>query len=355
MLFFVCCVLACSALTASDVPEFQEYTDAQNTSVDKAVKWLLKAQNNDGSWGLDVKSSGDITCTALATLALMAGGTSEREGASGESVKAVRKGIEYIEKAGRAAREDITRGETTLIQRKLGATVHNFTAVVFLTQIYGMRSVDVSGQAAEEMKQMLEKLSAIIAKRQEADGSWHKDTWGSLKATGMAWLALHFAAQTGVPIKNAAVDKTVKFIRSQYNPGTKLFDGAGKMQSYQALYATATSVRVMVGTGFGREKSTLDAIDTFISKCKSGDWGQMFLTVEGEDYFSALTMTEALMQQKDDEARWQNWFGYIRAALLKRQNADGTWTTTACITGKTFPTACAILVLQAPNRLLPYE
>jgi hypothetical protein len=352
---FFCVLLLCSAASASEEAVFQEFTDKQIGSIDKATKWLLKAQNSDGSWGLDQKSAGDITCTALATMALMSAGASEREGQDAESVRGVRRGIEYIAKLARNAKDDIMKGQANLIQGKLGKTVHNFSAVVFLTQIYGMRAQGVGAETDEDMKYVIENLTAAIAKHQESDGSWHKDTWGSLKATGMAWQALKCAASTGIPIKHAAVDKTVKFIRSQYNPGTKLFDGQGKMQSYQALYATATSVRVMVGMGFGKEQNTLNAIDMFLNKCKGGEWGNMFLTVEGEDYLSALTMTEALMSLKDDEVRWQNWFDYIRNALIKRQNPDGTWTTTACITGKTFPTACAVLVMQSPNRLLPYE
>jgi len=35
------------------------------------------------------------------------------------------------------------------------------------------------------------------------------------------------------------------------------------------------------------------------------------------------------------------------------QNGDGSWTAHYCITSRTFCTAAALLVLSAPNRMLP--
>jgi hypothetical protein len=345
--------LFCSAGTCCQAAsDFNEFTDEQTKASERGLKWLLKSQNKDGSWGLDAGTPGDITCTALAGMALLENGVSERDG-SPEQVKALRGAIEYVMKLARSQKGDIERNETTLIQGKLGRRVHNFFAVIFLTQVYGMRTPGVGSDTNEDMRYIIQKLTDIISKSQESDGSWHKDTWGSLKATGMAWMALRAAAGVGVPIQHATVDKTVKFIKGQYNSGTKMYDGAGKLQSYQALYATATCVRVMVGMGEGNSKPVTDGVDTFVSNCKSGQWKGMFLTVEGEDYLSALIMTHSLIW-RDDE-RWQSWFGYVRDALMKRQNADGSWVTTACITGRTFATACAVLTLNAPNRITPIQ
>lgn len=353
-----CLMLALIAVFASmqmraSEPAFEEFTDSQRKSIDMAVKWLLKAQNRDGSWGLEQNSPGDITCTALAGMALLEAGATEREGPDGPLIKAVRGAAEYIVKAAKSSRGDIERNETTLIQGKLGRRVHNFFAVTFLTQLYGMRTSEVGTSTNEEMKEIIEKLTDIIAKSQESDGSWHKETWGSLKATGMAWLALRSAASTGVPIKHAAVDKTVRFIKSKYNAGTHLYDTGASNGQYQVLYATATSVRVMVGQGEGKSAQTLACIDAFIHNCRDGEWKSMYLTVEGEDYLSALLMTHSLIS--GDEDRWKKWFTYIRSTLCQRQNGDGSWVTTACITGRTFATACSLLTLSAPNRYTPIQ
>src|SRR5262245_59467678 len=122
------------------LPAFNdEMTEAQKRSIDKATAWLLQAQNPDGSWGLERRSAGDISCTALAGLALMAAGNTERDGPDSRSVEALRNAAGYLMEKARRARGDIVSGHVTLIQNKLGTKIHNFFAVVFLTQIYGMR------------------------------------------------------------------------------------------------------------------------------------------------------------------------------------------------------------------------
>jgi hypothetical protein len=169
----------------------------------------------------------------------------------------------------------------------------------------------------------------------------------------MAWLALRAASSAGIEIKKAAVDKTVQFIKKQYNAGTKLFDRSNQYGGYQAIYATASSIRVLYGMGFGNSPEATGAADAFLKYVKSGQMGGQYLTVEGEDYLSAAMMTQALI--RDPGERWTAWFKYIRDQLIQRQNGDGSWTSTACISGRTFPTACALLALQAPYRMLPLQ
>jgi hypothetical protein len=339
--------------SAGPAPDDEELTERHRRSIDKATRWILQAQNRDGSWGLEKLSAGDVTCTALAGLALMAAGNTEKNGPDGSSVEALRAASSYVLERARKARNDIVTGSVTLIQNKLGTKVHNFFAVIFLTQIYGMRPAWLEKEHLEEMRETIGNLVAIIAQSQESDGSWHKQTFGSLKATCMAWLALRAASSAGIEIRKAVVDKTVEFIKKQYNPATKLFDRGNQMGGYQSIYATASSVRVLYGMGYFKAPEATGAAEAFLSYVKSGQMGGQYLTVEGEDYLSAAMMTQALIHEGGP--RWTRWFGYIRDELVRRQNGDGSWTTTACITGRTFPTASALLTLQAPYRLLPLQ
>ncbi|MCZ7644053.1 MAG: terpene cyclase/mutase family protein [Planctomycetota bacterium] len=346
-------LLLCAAGAAQAV---EELNPAARASIDKGLDWLLKAQNPDGSWGLEAKSTPDVTCTAVAGLALLAAGENEREGQRERASAALRKATEYILKRARKAPNDIAHGETTLIQNKLGATVHNHFAVIYLTQVYGMRLGEFGGsEDSEELAYAIRKMTDHIAKTQEPDGSWHKNTFGSLKATCMAWLALRSAAGTGIPIRHAAVDRTVKFIKDQYNPSTKLYDGGagGMYGGYQSMYSTASCLRVLAGMGAGGEERTLAAMDAFIEQASRGAWKEMFLSVEGEDFLAAAMMSHTLVGENGP--RWEKWFPFVRDRLARRQNADGSWTTTACISGRTFATACALLALQTPNRLLPLQ
>lgn len=353
-----CAVFALLTARAPAAPQdpFVEINDAVRKSTEKALAWLMKAQNRDGSWGLDKGSQGDITCTSLAMLTLMAQGNTERNGPDTEAVDAVRKGMQWIlgvaKKMG--SKGEISGGNVTLIQNKLGHTIHTFFATVCLSQILGMQGSWVNADDKVELRDFLTTMAERIAKTQEADGSWHKQTFGSLKATCMAWLALRSAQSAGINVEIASVDKTIEFIKKQYNKSSKLFEISGGWGGYQTLYATASSIRVLQGSGCGKDEMVQNAIDAFMKFVQTGgSMGGQFLSVEGEDYLAASMMSHALCQ--DGGEKWQKWFTFIRAALAKKQNGDGSWTGTACISGRTFATCNALLALLTPMRMLPIQ
>ena len=72
-------------------------------SVDRGLSWLLMAQNRDGSWGSEPGMPGDISNTAMATIALMSTGSTVRRGkhhkqirrAVDWSLRRVKHGISY--------------------------------------------------------------------------------------------------------------------------------------------------------------------------------------------------------------------------------------------------------------------
>jgi hypothetical protein len=53
------------------------------------------------------------------------------------------------------------------------------------------------------------------------------------------------------------------------------------------------------------------------------------------------------------QGAWREWYPKIVKALLACQNKDGSWTGHHCITGRVFCTACSVVVLLTPDRLLP--
>lgn len=342
--------------TAAPQDAWVEITQGVQKATEKGVLWLLRAQNRDGSWGLDKGSQGDVTCTSLAMLTLMAQGNTERNGPDTEAVEAVRRGMTWILGVARrmGAKGEISGGNVTLIQNKLGHTIHTFFATVCLSQILGMQAAWVTPEDKAELRDFLTAMAERITKTQEPDGSWHKNTFGSLKATCMAWLALRSAQSAGINVETASVDKTVEFIKKQYNKNSKLFEISGGWGGYQTIYATASSIRVLYGTGCAKEEMVQNAVDAFMKMvAQGGNMGGQFLSVEGEDYLAASMMTHSLCQSGGE--KWQKWFTWIRDALIKKQNGDGSWTGTACISGRTFATCNALLTFLTPTRMLPIQ
>jgi len=340
------------AQEAPGKPAPARLTDADRAaSARRGLKWLLRAQNRDGSWGLDEGREGCISCTVVASLAIMSNGNTERGGPDADGVLAIRRGLEFVMRHARRMKSDIWKGEETLVQRKLGRSIHSIFATVFLTQVYGQRAAGLSSDSHAELRDAVSQLAQIIVKSQEPDGSWHKETFGSLKATCMAWLALRSASSAGVDVEDASVRKTLQFLKAQWNPSSKLFDKTFGNGNYQTIYATASCLRVLYAMGDASSQEARGATEAFMRLVQTGQMGGAFLTVEGEDYLSAALFTQALLIEQDK--RWNEWYPWITGELVKRQSPDGSWTTTACISGRTFATACAVMTFLAPQRMLP--
>ena len=94
--------------------------------IPRGIRWLVKAQSRDGSWGLDAHTPSEISCTVVAALALMAGGNTERGGPDPECVECVRKALAFILQRARRMKGNISGGEVTLVQNKLGHHAHTF-------------------------------------------------------------------------------------------------------------------------------------------------------------------------------------------------------------------------------------
>lgn len=363
LFFTIVLILTNLSIIFSDDKKTEEASDTQseNDEIDKkteeaikkGVEWLLKAQNKDGSWGTDARTPGDITCTSVACLALMSQGNTENRSLNEEIAKAIRDGTEYIIKNSSDGRFLRYAGGSSLVQSKLGQHAHTFFAVVFLTQIYGMSY----SKELNRIKDTISDMVRFIDEKQESDGSWHKQSFGALKATGMAWLSLRCANSTGISIKHATIDKTLDFVKKQFDSKTKFYKcksgyyGGG--YNYQTIYDTATALRMLYAVGEGNNKDVIDATETLLNALTSKKSGISLLDYEGEDYLAALYITQALAFENGNF--WKKWFPWIKKKLLHKQNKDGSWTGIGCLASRTFATSCALMTLQTPYQLLPFQ
>jgi hypothetical protein len=71
----------------------------------------------------------------------------------------------------------------------------------------------------------------------------------------------------------------------------------------------------------------------------------------GEEFLSYLHISESLLSKGGKE--WEDWDKRMTANLERVQNADGSWAGNHCITGRTFCTATALLVLMGDRAPRP--
>ena len=73
----------------------------------------------------------------------------------------------------------------------------------------------------------------------------------------------------------------------------------------------------------------------------------------GEEFLSYMNIAESLVVKGGDE--WKRWDSEMTANLNRVQNGDGSWSGHHCITGRTFCTSTALLVLMADRTPVPVQ
>jgi hypothetical protein len=71
----------------------------------------------------------------------------------------------------------------------------------------------------------------------------------------------------------------------------------------------------------------------------------------GEEFLSYMTLAESLVVTGGDD--WKRWDSQITENLERVQNQDGSWSGSHCITGRTYCTSTALLVLMADRTPVP--
>ena len=73
----------------------------------------------------------------------------------------------------------------------------------------------------------------------------------------------------------------------------------------------------------------------------------------GEEFLSYMNIAESLVVKGGDE--WKTWDAQMTDNLNRVQNDDGSWSGHHCITGRTFCTSTALLVLMADRTPVPVQ
>lgn len=332
-----------SAWADPDVPS--EVTPAIRASAAKAIKWLVAAQNPNGSWGLEPGTQDDIGCTCVATLCLMGNGSTSTRGPHATQVA---KAIAWVMRTSAQHNHSLPRSTTSLISRKLGNEIEGFLATLLLAEALG---TETNREQQEQIRKAVATMVGVISAQQREDGSWNSQVFAPLLATASAWMSLRTAYMAGIPAGSASVQKTLDYVKRQLDPKTGVFHGVSREEDYR-FYGQACGLRVLFGMGLGEDALTQKGVQAlFTHKYKPYD--HQFIS-EGENYMAAWYSTQSLFQDPSPgRALYFRWYKEIAATLLGCQDADGSWRGTACITSRVFSTSCAVLTLQVPLRTLP--
>jgi hypothetical protein len=101
------------------------------------------------------------------------------------------------------------------------------------------------------------------------------------------------------------------------------------------------------------EKVQLEAQAAVVSRLGDRQFLAGFGSNGGEEFLSYMNIAESLVVKGGHE--WRRWDSEMTANLNRVQNDDGSWSGHHCITGRTFCTSTALLVLMADRTPVPVQ
>jgi hypothetical protein len=361
----------------------------------KGLAWLIKSQNADGGWGqgggwrtnttsqggrvegANVADPSDIGNTAIVLQCLLRSGARLDKGEhSAESSRAAEFLLREIAKAD-ADTLFVTSVRDTQIQSKIGRYVDTFLSAQILADLKGkMPSPDSEKKRAE----LLDRVIAKIEKHQQADGAFAGNAgWAATLSQGLCSRALNSAWAVGAKVDLAALEKDHKQNAEGLDRTTGVVAGSTVSDAGVGIYRYASKLGGMTRFRENNEErraeiqkiiasptaapAEKEAGQKQLDEIKRADADQTVLLSQvseqvknkgfvagfgnngGEEFISFINIGEALHAKGGND--WIEWEKQMGETIAKAQNEDGSWTGQHCITGRTFCTASALMVLMS--------
>jgi hypothetical protein len=309
--------------------------------IEKGLQYLALTQQEDGAWGGESwpKNTG---ITGFALLAFLAGGDAPGEGQYGAQVqKTVDFLVDQIKPSGLCSTK----------WTSYGPMYEHALATLALCEAYGM-------SPREDMRAHLRRAVDIIVRSQHPDGGWRylpvPSGDSDISVTVCQVMALRAARNAGFAVPKETIDRAVEYVHRCAQA-----DGAF---GYQPGYSTGTfpctaaGITTLYGAGAYQDKQIELGMAHLFRVAP--DVGSQTHWADAEHYFYGHYYGIQAAYQAGGK-HWEAWYPKIRDALVTHQDRDGGWDEGGYLhkhtgnIGRTYATACALIVLQAPKRYLP--
>ncbi len=342
-------------------------------SVERALDWLAKQQQPDGSY--PTMPYGQPGVTGLCTLAFLSHGHTPD---SGPYSKNIERAIKYIsgcqKRNGLVALvapigSDLTRN----VSRTVGGTAlynHGISSLT-LSEIYS--STDET--TAEEIKSIIEKsiqttltMQRWTKIRKEDQGGWRyldllytdgEPVDSNLSNTVWQLLFLRSAKNAGFDVPQESIDAAVMFIKncffhryqtfglmpSELDHRTRGMSGAGVISLALAGMHNSKEARLAGDWILENDFDEYNVVEPF------GQIGWL----DDRYHYGVFYCSQATYQLGGHY--WEEFFPPVVKVVLENQNPDGSWDPESHTSdnkyGNAYTTALMVLALGAPNQFLP--
>jgi hypothetical protein len=295
----------------------------------RALEWLARAQNADGSFS-DGGYSHNTAITGFALLAFMSQGHLPNQGLYGPEVS-------------RAAKFLIASArphDGYLIGVRGGNMYCHGMATLALSELWGQTGDD-------EIRPVLKRAVDLIIRCQNPQGGWRYEpapTGADISVTIMQVMALRSAKNNGLHVPDLTMKHALAYIKSCYrvNYGGFTYQPTSGAVGFAR---TAAGCCVLFLTGEYKAKELLPAVEYLKRNFESPIhfyYGQ---------YYAAHAMYQVGLEYPQE---WENWYRRLNTYFLSRQSIDGSWSTTSRReVGPVYQTSIAVIALSAPAHYLP--
>lgn len=325
MRHIIIAILLASAVAAPIRAEVK-MDDATKKATGRALEWLARQQNSDGSFS-DGGYSHNTAVTSFAMLAFMSQGHLPNQGLYGPEVS---KALRFLMASARSQ-------DGYLIGARGGNMYCHAMATLALAELWGQTGDD-------DIKPVLKKAVDLIVKCQNPQGGWRYEpapTGADISVTIMQVMALRAAKNAGLHVPDTTLKKAIAYIQSCYIPSVGGFSYMPGSRG-PGFARTAAGLCVLFLTGEYTAKEIPKGVEYLQ---KNFDSHQHF-------YYGHYYAAHAMHQVGGKE--WEQWYGKLVNYFLPRQSPDGSWaTTTRREVGPVYQTSIAIVILSVPANYLP--
>jgi hypothetical protein len=310
-------------------PPVREPRDA---AVDRALKYLQKSQEKDGSWARDRYSP---PVTALCVMAFLQAGHAAGDGDYEDTVQ---KGLEYVLKF-KGTKADLIAGWYGNEMYQHG----------ICTLMLAQALPKCKGKLTQDVKAKLEKAVAAILKGQRTSdpksphfGGWRylqKGTDSDLSVSGWQIQALRAAKSAGCEVPKESLSLAIDYVRrcgGSVTGGFRYFPG-GRL----TVPCTASAVFALLEPRDAQPDKLITQAGAYVLK-NPPRWG------DGHFFYGTYYGSQAMFRLGGDF--WKEYQPKLYAVLLDNQKPDGSWLGARATFGPNYCTAMAVLSLTADGK-----
>ncbi len=296
-------------------------------AIDRALEWLKRKQNADGSWS-EGRYPHNTAITGFAVLAFLSQGHVPNRGPYGPE----------LTRAARFLMASARESDGYLIGPREGNMYCHGMAMLALTQLYGMTG-------DPELKRVLERAVALTVRCQSPEGGWRyqpRPSGSDISVTIMQVMALRGAKNSGLHVPDATFDQALAYIDRCYEQrsGGYTYQPRSRRPGF-ARTAAGICVTKLVGA-YQREVE------------KSVDYLMRHRNTRDHFWYGHYYASHAMHQVGG--TAWQQYYDQIRQTLLDTQDRNGGWSNRRLdhnSAGPVYQTAIAVIVLSVPSHYLP--